>query len=176
MATVKPKGTDKPKETDLFDFFDMAMKKEQDEEPSYCSICGALVGRIPDRLQIEYLSKGYVLKPAKSFHSYQCKGLRVCFCDDCLTGIGGVDIICKVIEATPEERACIEHESKIILDERKKENREKLKLWSVCIGILLTIIGICCLIWDVATVLIVTGVVLFFVTLIYALTNNVVLW
>lgn len=142
-------------------------RNKPEPEPVFCPICGTLVGYACNFLPFPQLPSldRFRFSPIIPSHTYKCKNLRICFCDDCLSGMEGVDIICKVIEATPEIRASIEHECKLILDARKKENREKLKVWSVCIGILISIIGICCLIWDVASVLIVAGTVLFLVTL-----------
>lgn len=96
---------------------------------------------------MNYLRQDEVLKPTKPFHTYQCRNLRVCFCDDCVSGEGGVDIICRVLEASPATRTRVEHDCESILNARRKKHRKTAIMWGVGLGILAVVIGICCLIW-----------------------------
>ncbi len=118
-------------------------------KPSFCPICGALVETgLSEIDRMRYSIQGYTIKPTKPFHAYQCKNLRVCFCDDCVSGEGGVDIICKVIEAAPQTRAKVVQDCASILNARRKKNRETVTMWGVGLGILAVVIGVCCLIWN----------------------------
>jgi len=136
------------------------LEKRENRKPSFCPICGALVDHgLSTMSSLNYLRKGYVLKPTKPFHAYQCKNLRVCFCDDCVSGEGGVDIICKVLEASPTLRAKVEQDCESILNARRKKHRETATTWGVGIGILAAVIGICCLIWKPEDVFGVIGVI-----------------
>lgn len=111
---------------------------------SFCPICGELVygnGRM-------FYGKCTV----KPFHAYPCKNLRVCFCDDCVSGVGGVDIICKVLEASPELRARVEQDCESILAARRQRKwelaRERGMVLGVGLGILAGVMGVFSLIED----------------------------
>ena len=134
--------------------------EKPDRKPSFCPICGALVEHgLGIQSQMNYLRQGYVLKPTKPFHAYQCRNLRVCFCDDCVSGEGGVDIICRVLEASSATRTRVEHDCESILNARRKKHRETAIMWGVGLGILAVVIGICCLIWKPEDVFGVIGVI-----------------
>ena len=124
-----------------------ADKRRSQPKPSFCPICGALVEMVG----------GHSTKP---FHIYYCRNLRVCFCDDCVSGQGGVDIICRVIEATPETRKMVEKDCCAILDARRKQSRETVVKWIVGIGVVVALIGVCCLIWTPEDVFGVIGIIL----------------
>lgn len=148
-------------------FSDLFDQEEQDRKPSFCPICGALVEHgLGMQSRMNYWRKGYVLKPTKPFHAYQCKNLRVCFCDDCLSGEGGVDIICNVLEASPATRTRVEHDCEAILDARRKKHRETATVWGVGLGILAAVIGICCLIWKPGDVFCVIGGIVLIIILV----------
>lgn len=145
-------------------FSRLSRGKKPDAKPSFCPICGALVDTgLSIESRIHYMSTGYTIKETKPYHAYQCQNLRVCFCDDCVSGEGGVDIICKVIEASPATRAKVESDCKSILDKRRSKRRETLTMWGVGLGIAAAVIGICCLIWKPEDVFGVIGVIVLLV-------------
>ena len=122
--------------------------EKPDRKPSFCPICGALVEHgLGIQSQMNYLRQGYVLKPTKPFHAY------------CVSGEGGVDIICRVLEASPATRTRVEHDCESILNARRKKHRETAIMWGVGLGILAVVIGICCLIWKPEDVFGVIGVI-----------------
>lgn len=127
-------------------------------KPTFCPICGALVATGLDASgHIDYLMRGYTIKPTKPYHTYYCKTLPVSFCDDCISGVGGVDIICKVIEASSKERSVVERDCQSILAARRKRNRSTAINWAIGISGVAAVIGICCLIWSPEDVFVVIG-------------------
>lgn len=113
-----------------------------------------------------------------NYHTYYCQNLSISFCDDCISGVGGVDIICKVIEATPEVRSRIEEDCRLILKKRKERNRGIAKAWGAGFLVVATVIGICCLIWDPLDVIL-TAVTIVGLILVFAFYNwakEIVLW
>lgn len=124
-------------------------------EVDHCPICGAAC--LP-RHSAPHRSAGFGVRAGRS---YPCKNLKVTFCQDCLIGEGGVDIICRVIEANDAQRMMIAHEAYLIL--KAKRDALVLKIIKWIVGIVIAL-SVCCLIWTPEEVLIVIAViaVLFF--------------
>lgn len=122
-----------------------------------CPICGSAC--LPGSRAIERLS-GFDVRDG---HCYSCQNLKVTFCDDCLIGEGGVDIICRVVEANEVQRKMVANDAYSILKVKHDELVSKIKKWAIGIAIALGIIGICCLIWTPGDVFAVIGVIGMFI-------------
>ena len=118
-----------------------------------CPICGASC--LPGDCSVQRIL-GYNVSDG---HVYTAKGLSVTFCRDCLIGEGGVNIICRVIEADETQRKKIEQDAHTILKQMHDELMVKIRNWAICIGVALAIIGICCLIWKPEDVFCCLGVI-----------------
>lgn len=128
----------------LFDLF----PEEKDRAPQTCPICGCLISTgLSLRSSMEYLAKGYTIKETKPSHRYRCKNLEIAFCDECISGEGGVDIISKVIEASPTQRATIEQDAAEILKKRHVKFIRSLRNWFIGIGVVIVLLGVSCLIF-----------------------------
>ena len=115
------------------------IERELNKKPSFCPICGGLVD-FGSTMMLGLFHNGYTLESLKPSHAYYYKGHKVLFCDDCVAGCGGVDIICRVIEASAETRAQIESDCRSVLDERRLKKRVKALLWALGIGLLALVI------------------------------------
>ncbi len=114
-----------------------------EEKPSpICPICGVLMST-PSAFP--YTMSG---RDAEPCHSYYCHGLQIYFCDSCISGEGGVEIVCKVIEATPEQRAKVEADRQEIIRKRREKRVSILIRLCVSIVVATAVIGVCCLIWE----------------------------
>ena len=118
-----------------------------------CPICGS--STLPTNTSL-LNSIGYSVK---SGHAYNCHNLQVTFCDECLTGVGGVDIICRVVEASAEQRKIVQHDCDSLLNARRDKRNHTVTVWGVGISIAAAITGICCLIWKPQEVFSVVGVI-----------------
>lgn len=119
-----------------------------------CPICGA--STLPNNAAM-YRAMGY--SGVKDGHAYIYQNLKVTFCDDCLAGVGGVDIICRVLEASDSYRALIQSNSDAIIESRRTKRRGVLTKWAVGIVVALLIVGVCCLIWKPEDVFCCIGVI-----------------
>lgn len=106
-----------------------------------CPICGAAC--LPGNNALRRF-EGFDVRDG---YAYTLKSLRVTFCRECLIGEGGVDIICRVIEANESQRKAVEKDAHAILKQLHDELMVKIRNWAIGIGAALAIIGICCLIW-----------------------------
>lgn len=106
-----------------------------------CPICGVAV--LPGDNTLKRI-EGFDVKDG---HVYPCRNLSVTFCDECLTGNGGVDIICKAIEASSTLRAQITQDAYTILKKQHDVLMSTLFKWVVGIIISFVVVVICCLIW-----------------------------
>jgi len=123
-----------------------------------CPVCGG--STLPGNTSL-YRTMGYT--GVKDGHAYSCRNLSVTFCDDCVSGEGGVDIICKVLEASPTVRSMVERDCEAILDARRKKHRETATKWGIGLGVVASVIGICCLIWKPEEVFSVIGIIAIFI-------------
>ena len=122
--------------------------------PPMCPICGDLMAT-PSAFP--YIMRGVAKKDAEPCHSYYCHGLQICFCDNCISGEGGVGIVCKVIEATSEQRAKVEADCQEIIRKRREKRVSILIKLCVSIAVAAAVIGVCCLIWEPKDVFSVIG-------------------
>lgn len=131
-----------------------------------CPICGSAC--LPGSRE-EERRRGFNIRDG---HCYSCHNLDITFCDHCLIGEGGVDIICRVVEANEVQRKKIATDAYTILKEKHDEALSKQKKWGIGTVIVLGIIGICCSIWPPEEVFGVVGGVLFFILFIWFKTRD----
>ena len=140
------------------------VRREPEPPPEFCPICGVLLKAHRSEF--------------KPYHTYYCRDLRICFCDNCLSGEGGVGIICRVLEASSETRLAVKKDCESVLNDRRKKYREMATLCGIVLGILAIIIGICCLVWNPLDVFIAVGTIVGFILVIifYNWAKGIVLW
>ncbi|MBR1871360.1 MAG: hypothetical protein IJ802_05995 [Kiritimatiellae bacterium] len=90
-----------------------------------CPICGASC--LPGDCET-IRNRGYAVRDG---YSYAIKNLHVTFCSECLIGEGGVDIICRVIEADEAQRKKVEQDANLVLKKLHDELILKIKLWTI---------------------------------------------
>ena len=120
-----------------------------------CPICGSSC--LPGSCATQRLA-GFDIRDG---YAYTFKNLCVTFCRDCLIGKGGVDIICRVIEANEVQRNAVEKDAHAILKQLHDELMTKIRNWAIGIGATLAIIGVCCVIWKPEDVFACLGAIAF---------------
>lgn len=96
-----------------------------------CPICGSAC--LPGSRE-EERRRGFNIRDG---HCYSCHNLDITFCDHCLIGEGGVDIICRVVEANEDQRKKIATDAYTILKEKHDEALKEMKLGWIGIAVII---------------------------------------